>query len=106
MAHGNHGDTSHHIIPFPTYFKVFGALIVLTIITVAAAQVDFGTMNAIVAFGIATVKALLVAGFFMHLKYDDRLNRLVLASAVFFLVVLYFFSILDEYTRVYQGSTL
>lgn len=102
----DHHSDHHHIIPLQTYFKVFATLIVLTVITVAAAQVDFGAFNAIVAFAIATVKAVLVASIFMHLKYDDRMNRIILISAVFFLVVLWFFSILDELTRVVQHSTL
>jgi cytochrome c oxidase subunit IV len=104
-ATGTH-DHAHHIIPRPTYFKVFGALIVLTIITVAASRVDFGAMNTVVAFTIATIKAVLVASIFMHLKYDDRMNRLILFSALFFLVVFYFFCILDEVTRVVQSSSL
>ena len=105
MANNNHG-TEHHIIPLQTYYKVFATLIFLTLVTVAASRVDFGAMNAIVAFAIATVKAVLVASIFMHLKYDDKMNRLIIVSAVFFLVVLWFFSILDELTRVVEISTL
>lgn len=99
-------DTAHHLIPLPTYYKIFGALIVMTVITVLAAQVDFGALNAVVAFGIATVKAVLVAGWFMHLKYDDKLNRVILLSGVFFLIVLWFFCIMDESTRNAVTSTL
>lgn len=105
MAHQNH-DSAHHIIPFGTYIKVFAALIVLTVVTVLVAQVDFGAFNAVVAFGIATVKAVLVLGYFMHLKYDDKMNRVIFLSALFFLVVLWFFCILDEVTRILQQSTL
>ncbi|MEK7356234.1 MAG: cytochrome C oxidase subunit IV family protein [Bdellovibrionota bacterium] len=104
-ATGAH-DSAHHIIPRPTYFKVFAALIFLTVVTVAASRLDFGTMNTIVAFTIATIKAVLVASIFMHLKYDDRMNRLILFSALFFLVVFYFFCILDEATRVIQTTTM
>ena len=102
----NHGHGSHHIVPFSMYIKVFSTLIFLTFLTVAASRVDFGTMNSIVAFAIATIKALLVASIFMHLKYDDKMNRIIIASAFFFLLVLWFFSILDEMTRVVQHSTL
>lgn len=102
----NTQDGAHHIIPASIYLKVFAALILLTIITVAAAQVDFGAMNAVVAFGIATVKASLVLGFFMHLKYDDMMNRVIIGSSFFFLIVLWFFSIIDEVTRIVQHSTL
>lgn len=105
MAHGNH-DTAHHVIPLKTYLNVFAALIGLTAITVLAAQVNFGAFNAVVAFGIATCKAVLVLGYFMHLKYDDKLNRVIFVSSVFFLIVLYFFCWVDEATRISQQSVL
>lgn len=103
---GDHGHGSHHIVPLKTYLQVFSVLIFLTFITVAASRFDFGTFNSIVAFAIATVKAVLVASIFMHLKYDDKMNRIIIASAFFFLLVLWFFAILDEMTRVVQHSTL
>jgi cytochrome c oxidase subunit 4 len=99
-------DTEHHIISVAAYLKVFAALIVLTIITVAASRVDFGAWNAIVAFGIATIKAVCVLAIFMHLKYDNMLNRVIILSAFFFLIVLYFFCEVDNATRILQRSTL
>jgi cytochrome c oxidase subunit 4 len=99
-------DTEHFMIPFATYIKVFSALIILTIITVTASRFDFGAWNAVVAFLIATVKATLVLGFFMHLKYDNMMNRVIIGSGVFFLIVLYFFIEIDEITRIIQHSTL
>ncbi len=108
MGHGSGQQASHehHIIPFATYLKVFVALLVLTVITVAAARVDFGALNAVVAFAIASVKAGLVLAIFMHLKYDDKLNRVIIGSSVFFLVILWIFCILDIFTRVSHSSTL
>jgi cytochrome c oxidase subunit 4 len=106
MAQHTSHDTAHHIIPLPVYFKVFATLICLTIITVGAAQIDFGTFNTVIAFAIATVKAVLVAGFFMHLKYDDKMNRVIILSGVFFLIVLYFFCIMDESTRIVVHSAM
>ncbi len=105
MSQAQHSD-EHHIIPLPMYFKIFGALIVLTVITVLAAKVNFGAFNAVVAFGIASVKAALVLGYFMHLKYDNLMNRVIIGSGVFFLIVLWFFSILDLGTRVAVESPL
>lgn len=92
----------HHIIPLSIYFKVIGTLMVLTVITVAAAQVDFGAMNTVIAMVIASVKAGLVLAFFMHLKYDDKLYIVTFGTGVFFLVVLYFFCWIDIYTRFFQ----
>lgn len=101
-----HDQHHHHIIPLKTYLNIFAALIVLTVITVGAARIDFGPMNAVIAFAIASVKAGLVLAYFMHLKYDNMMNRVIIASGAFFLLVLYIFVILDEITRIFQGSTL
>jgi cytochrome c oxidase subunit IV len=99
-GHGGHDDGGgHHIIPFAIYIKVISALLVLTVITVAAAQVDFGHMNTVIAMLIASIKAGLVLAFFMHLKYDDKLYLVAFLTGVFFLIVLYFFSVTDFYTR-------
>jgi cytochrome c oxidase subunit 4 len=105
MANAQH-DTAHHVIPLQVYVKVFATLICLTVITVLASKFDFGAWNTVIAFGIATVKAVLVASIFMHLKYDNMMNRVIILSAVFFLIVLYFFCSIDELTRVIQRSTL
>lgn len=87
-------------IELKTYFQVIGILLVLTVVTVAASRVDFGAMNTVIAMAIASVKAGFVLAIFMHLKYDDRLYTVAFGTAIFFLVVLYFFSWVDIYTRV------
>jgi cytochrome c oxidase subunit 4 len=96
----NHGGDHHHMVTLPEYLKVFAALIFLTVVTVLASLVDFGPFNAVIAFGIASVKAGLVLAIFMHLKYDNMMNRVIILSSAFFLFVLYFFCIIDETTRI------
>lgn len=96
----------HHMIPLQTYLNVFAILIVLTVVTVGASRIDFGPMNAVIAFAIASVKAGLVLAYFMHLKYDNMMNRVIIASGAFFLLVLYIFLLVDDVTRIFQGSTL
>ena len=66
-SHGNPG----HIVPFRIYVLVFVALIVLTVVTVWISRHDFGTWNIVVAMLVASIKAMLVALFFMHLKYEN-----------------------------------
>lgn len=101
-----HGAGEHHIIPLSVYLRVIAILFVLTGITVLVAQFDFGEWNTVIAFAIASVKALLVLAFFMHLKYDDMMNRVIIASGAFFLLILFLFCFLDQATRVLQRSTL
>lgn len=105
MAHEHH-DSEHHLIPLSTYFKVLGALLVLTFLTVLVSRFDFGPFNTIINIGIASIKASLVLAFFMHLKYDNKLYLVLILTAVFFLIVMYFFSVLDLFTRIPQGSIL
>lgn len=99
-------EKHHHIIPLKVYFSVLGALLVLTVITVAAARVDFGALNTIIALGIASVKAGLVLAYFMHLKYDDKTYIVAFGTGIFFLVLLFFISWLDIYTRIIQNNVL
>ncbi|MCY4321388.1 MAG: cytochrome C oxidase subunit IV family protein [Bdellovibrionaceae bacterium] len=98
--------SEEHKISFKTYSNVLIVLLVLTVVTVAVAQVDFGKVNALVAMLIATIKAILVLMYFMHLKYDEKIYWIIFGSAVFFVMLLYFFSELDIITRVIQNSVL
>lgn len=100
-----HGHT-HHVIPMKVYLTVFGTLLVMTLVTVWVATHDFGIMNTPVALLIATFKASLVLAYFMHLKYDNMMNRVIIGIALFFVFLLFFFSGLDIYTRIMQQSTL
>ncbi|WCL48496.1 cytochrome C oxidase subunit IV family protein [Leptospira sp. GIMC2001] len=95
----------HHIISAKTYLMVFGALIVGTIITVWVAGFDFGAWNMVIAMLVATAKASLVLLYFMHLKYDTNLNRVIFLSAFFFLVLLFAFSFGDIMSRILPTSS-
>ena len=96
----------HHIIPLKTYFKVAIALFILTILTVTFHEMHLGALAGPVAFLIAAVKASLVLLYFMHLKYDNMMNRVIFGSAFFFLLLLISFSALDIWTRIQNVSTL
>ena len=85
----------HHIIPLQTYFKVFGALMFLTVFTVLASKVDLGSFNIILAMLIAIMKSALVLLFFMHLYYDNKTNLLFFLGSVLFLIVFISFTYFD-----------
>jgi cytochrome c oxidase subunit 4 len=71
------------------------ALVALTAVTVAVARLDLGAANVAVALGIATLKASLVALFFMHLKYEHRFHVVVLVGAAVFAVLFASFVLFD-----------
>lgn len=110
MAH-KHDHTEHHITPLDVYIKIAGALFILTFLTVGAHVLKehypvLQPFGGLVAFAIAAVKAYLVMAFFMHLKYDVPSNRIIFSMGFIFLGIFFFFSALDIYTRVFQGSIL
>jgi cytochrome c oxidase subunit 4 len=79
MAHSHSHSHSHgheelgHVVPEKTFRNVLIALLILTVITVAAAQVDLGKLNIVGALVIASVKASLVILIFMHGMYENRI---------------------------------
>ncbi len=87
--HSGHDDgrVHAHITPFPFLVAIFMTLVALTVITVAASYVDFGSGNTVIAVLIATVKASLVAVFFMHLRHDKPFHSFVFVMAFVFLEV-------------------
>lgn len=93
---------SEHIVPVRVYFLIFLALLVGTALTVFAAFVDFPwRFNTIVALTIASVKATLVVLYFMHVRYSPRLVWVIVASALFWMGILFAFTFSDYLTRGY-----
>ena len=110
-ATDHHGDDESglpHVTPLKVYFGVWAALTMLTVITVAVSYVDFGGFNIVMALFVAFIKATLVAAFFMHLKYDSKLNTVVFGSSLIFLSIFFFLTFADMSTRgkvdAHQGT--
>ena len=88
-----------HILPKRTYFTVFAILIACTYLTWQVAYFDLGPLNAVVALGIAVLKAVLVVLFFMHVRYGTRLTWAVIVAGVFWLTILLAVTMSDYLTR-------
>lgn len=88
-----------HTLSPAVYLKILITLLVLTIITVWASQIDFGAWNTVIAMVIATVKAGLVASFFMHLKFEKKLILMYAAYPLILLFILIGGTVRDEETR-------
>jgi cytochrome c oxidase subunit 4 len=95
----------HHIVPIKVLTAVILTLGFLTILTVAAAQIDMGALNVPVALLIAGIKASLVIAIFMGLKYDNKTNALVLAIGLIMVLVFLVFVLLDTSFRGDTSAT-
>jgi cytochrome c oxidase subunit 4 len=92
-----------HVVPRKVYFAVFATLMVLTAVTVFVAFRNLGPWNTVVAMGIAVTKATLVVLYFMHLRYSDRLTRIVIASGFFWFGILVVLALSDYISRPWLG---
>ena len=95
-GHGGHGHGHHDVAKeVRKYMIVFAALIVGTFLTVWVSYIDFGghARNVAVGLIIATVKAALVAGFFMHLVDERKMIYGLLGATVFFFVGLMYLTL-------------
>jgi cytochrome c oxidase subunit IV len=96
-----------HVSPKSTYYGIFGALMVLTIVTIYVAYQPLGSWNFPVAISIAITKATLVILFFMHAKYSSTLTKLFVGTAFFFLFIMLTLTMTDNMSRglkTYQGG--
>ncbi len=93
-------DISKHV---KTYFMVFGALMVLTIVTVGVSYLHLPTHQAIlVALFIATVKGSMVALFFMHLNHERKLIYWALTLTVLFFAFLMLIPLATNLDKIVQ----
>lgn len=111
-SHGHdhgHGELQmghHHVSSSQMFVNVLLALLVLTVVTVGASRFDFGSANLLIAMLIASVKASLVVAFFMHVKWDTAINKIVFLGSFLFLSLLFIFTLADQATRKYDDQSL
>ena len=100
--HNNINSIKEHI---RVYLTVFGALGLLTIVTVGVSYLDVTTIEAVfLALVIASIKASLVAGYFMHLISEKQTIIWILILTFSFFLVLMFVPVITatDHTRIYE----
>ena len=92
-----------HVSSKGLFYTIFGALLVCTLLTVVIARMDFGSLNTPIALAIAAFKATLVILFFMGVKYNTPLTKVVAASGFVWLIILFGITMGDYLTRSWIG---
>lgn len=85
------------------YWIIWGALLVLTLVTVVTGRMHLPTFGLLLALVIATVKGTLVTLYFMHLIDHRGANRLVFGVSIVFVMLMLAIPLLDLGTR-FRGS--
>jgi cytochrome c oxidase subunit 4 len=81
------------------YLLIFGTLMIMTLVTVGAAFIDFGPFNIIIALSIAIFKAVLVILFFMHVRHRDHLTWIYVSAGFYWLLILIIITMTDFISR-------
>ncbi|MBT3174646.1 MAG: hypothetical protein HN336_07330 [Lentimicrobiaceae bacterium] len=97
----NHMEDSYHITGYAEHFGTWVSLILLTFMTVfiSVFGADLNTLTVATALFIASVKALVVAYYFMHLKYDPKIYRIMILIVMSMFVIFLIMLIFDYLTR-------
>lgn len=98
MTTTTHEDVRKHV---RIYLIVFGALLALTVVTVAVSYLHLSLAPAVVlALIVATAKGTLVALFFMHLSHEKKAIYAALALTALFFLFLMFIPLFTEWDSI------
>jgi cytochrome c oxidase subunit 4 len=75
-------DTNHHIVPYRTYGLILVLLLVLTGISVAVTQIELSRWATLAALLLASTKSAFVLAVFMHLKFDQRIYKVMVVFII------------------------
>ena len=89
----------HHIVPFRVYIIVLVALLALTFSSIGITGIELGKYTVAGALLFAGIKSFLVLTYFMHLKYDKRYIRIMVAFVLAIFVVVLVITFLDYLYR-------
>ena len=93
----DHTEHSH-----PNYLKIWVTLCILLVISVLGPLVGIKAVMLITAFGIAIVKGLMVAAYFMHLNIEKKLIWFLLLISLS-LMIFFFFAMAPDIMN-HQGT--
>lgn len=81
--------SSESKIYHPNYVKVWAILVLLLGVSVAGPQIGIRWITLVAAFGVALVKAYLVAKNFMHVNLENRWVPYLMLTCLIFMVLLF-----------------
>ena len=84
-AGDGHGEDHGHI----NYVKIWAWLVVLLAVSVAGPELEIFWVTMVTAFGIAFVKAYMVAKNFMHISLEPRFVTYIVVTALVFMLLFF-----------------
>lgn len=92
-------NVKHKIVAYKTHVLILLGLFVLTFLSVAITTIELGPLTVTAALVFATIKALLVLIYFMHLKFDNIIYSIMLGFTLFSIISIIVITFLDYLFR-------
>ena len=86
----DHADANGHSHGPSHYIKIWAVLLVLLIVSVCGPMIGIRYVTLLAAFGIAIVKAVIVATEFMHLKYEKKIITYILLTMLLLMAIFFY----------------
>lgn len=88
-----------HIVPYRSYFYILLALISFTFMSIGIVHINLGGYSVLGAMIFSVLKSLLILTFFMHLKFDQPLIRLMVGFVCMVFLAVILITFLDYFYR-------
>lgn len=92
----NHED---HITSYSLNWKVLIVLLMLTTLSILAVKIHVGAFTVALALLLASVKVTIVLAYFMHLKFENLLLRLMVGGVFLLFAIVIAITFIDYYFR-------
>lgn len=92
-------EEKHHIVPYRVYIIVLLALLALTFASIGITRIELGEYTVAGALIFACIKSFLVLSYFMHLKYDKKYIKAMVAFVFTIFLVMLVITFLDYLYR-------
>jgi len=89
----------NHISSYPLNLTVLLVLLILTTTSVLAIKFHLGAFTVAIALIIASIKAAIVLTYFMHLKFENLLLRLMVGGVFLLFTIVVVITFIDYYFR-------
>lgn len=88
-------EKKHHIVSYRTYIVILLVLLVLTALSVLVTSFDLGPLAVSAALFFAAAKSTLVLLYFMHLKFDEPMLKIMVGAVVSIFIIILVITFLD-----------
>lgn len=88
-----------HIIPYSFYLIILFLLISFTLISVFVTTIELGGLATFTAMSLAAFKSILVLLYFMHLKFDQGIFKIMFFIVLAIFIAVIFITMIDYIYR-------